>query len=219
MATYVLIHGAGDVGWYWHLVQAELEAAGHEVIAPDLPCDVETATLEDYAAVVLAAVGDRNDVIVAAHSFGGFTAPIVASSVPARLLLYVAGMIPTPGTSGSDLFADPEYVTEPQEDDSLLATFYHDVPPGLGEDALSRGRDQGGTAWTQPWPLDAHPDVPTRAIVGTIDRVFPVQWLKNVIRNRIGVEADEIEAGHCIALAKPVELAAWMERQRESVGA
>jgi len=24
MATYVLIHGAGDVGWYWHLVAAEL---------------------------------------------------------------------------------------------------------------------------------------------------------------------------------------------------
>ena len=20
MATYVLIHGAGDVGWYWHLL-------------------------------------------------------------------------------------------------------------------------------------------------------------------------------------------------------
>jgi hypothetical protein len=24
MATYVLIHGAGDVGWYWHLVVREL---------------------------------------------------------------------------------------------------------------------------------------------------------------------------------------------------
>ena len=23
-ATYVLIHGAGDVGWYWHLVEPEL---------------------------------------------------------------------------------------------------------------------------------------------------------------------------------------------------
>jgi hypothetical protein len=24
MATFALIHGAGDVGWYWHLVEAEL---------------------------------------------------------------------------------------------------------------------------------------------------------------------------------------------------
>ena len=26
MATFVFIHGAGDVGWYWHLVAAELTA-------------------------------------------------------------------------------------------------------------------------------------------------------------------------------------------------
>jgi len=26
MATFVLIHGAGDTGWYWHLTEAELHA-------------------------------------------------------------------------------------------------------------------------------------------------------------------------------------------------
>jgi hypothetical protein len=26
MATFVLIHGAGDAGWYWHLAEAELQA-------------------------------------------------------------------------------------------------------------------------------------------------------------------------------------------------
>jgi dihydrofolate reductase len=34
LAAFVLIHGAGDVGWYWHLVAAELNARGHEVVAP-----------------------------------------------------------------------------------------------------------------------------------------------------------------------------------------
>ena len=28
MATFVLIHGAGDAGWYWHLTEAELHARG-----------------------------------------------------------------------------------------------------------------------------------------------------------------------------------------------
>jgi pimeloyl-ACP methyl ester carboxylesterase len=37
MSTFVLIHGAGDSGWYWHLVEAELRARGHDVVAPDLP--------------------------------------------------------------------------------------------------------------------------------------------------------------------------------------
>jgi pimeloyl-ACP methyl ester carboxylesterase len=39
MASYVLIHGAADSGWFWHLLEAELRARGHEVVAPDLPCD------------------------------------------------------------------------------------------------------------------------------------------------------------------------------------
>ena len=30
MATFVLIHGAGSDGWYWHLVVPELEARGHD---------------------------------------------------------------------------------------------------------------------------------------------------------------------------------------------
>ena len=37
MSTFVLIHGGGDVGWYWQLVEAELRAHGHDVVAPDLP--------------------------------------------------------------------------------------------------------------------------------------------------------------------------------------
>ena len=49
MATFALIHGAGDVGWYWHLVERELRDRGHEVVAPDLPIDNDAATFSDYA--------------------------------------------------------------------------------------------------------------------------------------------------------------------------
>ena len=49
MSTFVLIHGAGDTGWYWHLVDAELRSHGHDVVAPDLPGDNDSAGLDDYA--------------------------------------------------------------------------------------------------------------------------------------------------------------------------
>src|SRR5579884_3099329 len=39
MATYVLLHGASSDAWYWHLVVPELQARGHEVVAPYLPSD------------------------------------------------------------------------------------------------------------------------------------------------------------------------------------
>jgi pimeloyl-ACP methyl ester carboxylesterase len=81
MTTYALIHGAGDVGWYWHLVDAELRARGHDTVAPDLPVEDDAAGLEAYAAVVVEAIGDRQDVTVVAQSFGGYIAPIVADRI------------------------------------------------------------------------------------------------------------------------------------------
>jgi pimeloyl-ACP methyl ester carboxylesterase len=56
MRTFVLIHGAGDAGWYWHLVEAELRARGHDVVAPDLPAGDPSAELADYADAVVEAV-------------------------------------------------------------------------------------------------------------------------------------------------------------------
>jgi pimeloyl-ACP methyl ester carboxylesterase len=55
----VLIHGAGDSGWYWHLVAAELRSRGHDVVAPDLPGDDESTGLNEYAVAVVEVIGDR----------------------------------------------------------------------------------------------------------------------------------------------------------------
>ncbi len=59
MATFALIHGGGDVGWYWHLAGDELRRRGHDVVAPDLPCDDATADLLYYADAVVDAIGGR----------------------------------------------------------------------------------------------------------------------------------------------------------------
>ena len=75
MSTFALIHGAGDVGWYWHLVEAELRARGHGAVAPDLPADDDSLGLDDYADAVVEAIGDRRDLVVVGQSFGAFTAP------------------------------------------------------------------------------------------------------------------------------------------------
>jgi pimeloyl-ACP methyl ester carboxylesterase len=91
MATFVLIHGGGDVGWYWHLVERELRRRGHDVVAPDLPCEDDSAGLAEYADAVVQAVGDRRDLVVVGQSYGGFTAPLVADRLPVDVLVLVAG--------------------------------------------------------------------------------------------------------------------------------
>jgi pimeloyl-ACP methyl ester carboxylesterase len=79
MSTFVLIHGAGDVGWSWHLVERELRALGHDTVAPDLPCDDDRGGLNEYADTVIKAIGDRTRLVVVGHSYGGFTAPLIAA--------------------------------------------------------------------------------------------------------------------------------------------
>ena len=158
MATYALIHGAGDVGWYWHLVAAELRGRGHEVVAPDLPCEDESAGLSDYADVVLEAIGGRRDLVVVAQSFGGYTAPIVCAQAPAELMVLVAGMVPSPGETAAEMFAATGYSEAlaeaggPDAADDPVAVFYHDVPPDLAGEALARGRDQAEAPAAEPLP-------------------------------------------------------------------
>src|SRR5262245_3245220 len=104
--TYVLIHGAGDSGWYWHLVERRLRERSHDVVVMDLPIDDDSAGLVDYADVVVEAIGGRRNLVVVAQSFGGYVAPIVCGRVPVRLLVLVAGMIPSPGESAEQMFGN-----------------------------------------------------------------------------------------------------------------
>src|SRR5438445_10766692 len=99
MATYVLIHGASSDSWYWHLVVPELRARGHDVIAPDLPSDDDAAALSEHADAVTDAIGDRRDLIVAAQSLGGFTAPLACDRAPVRRLILAAALVPLPGAA------------------------------------------------------------------------------------------------------------------------
>ncbi len=219
MSTYVLIHGAGDVGWYWHLVEAELHERGHDSVAPDLPCDDDSAGLPEYADTVVAAIGDRTDLVVVAQSFGGFTAPLVCDRVPVRLLVLLAGMVPVPGERPEDWPANAGLAEARREQDERdgrapdddIALFLHDVPPDLAAAALRRGRRQSATPGKDPWPLPAWPDVPTRFLLCRDDRFFPPRFLRRVVRDRLGVTPDEIDGSHCVALSRPTELADRLE--------
>jgi len=222
MSTYVLIHGAADSGWFWHLLEAELGARGHDVVAPDLPCDDDSAGLAEYAGTVVDAVGDRTGLIVVAQSFGGFTAPLVCDRVPVDLLVLLAGMVPAPGERPEDWAANTRLEEARREEDRRdgrapddeIALFMQDVPPDLAAEALRRGRRQSDTPGKDPWPLPAWPDVPTRFLLCRDDRVFPAEFMRRVARDRLGLTADEIDGSHCVALSRPAELANRLESFR-----
>ena len=214
----MLIHGAGDVGWYWHLVEAELRTQGHDVVAPDLPGDDESSGLKEYADAVVQAVGGRKDLVVVGQSFGAFTAPLVADRLPVDVLVLVAGMIPSPGEAPEDWWDRTGYqrAVENQAardagmtgNEDPYVSFYHDVPRSLAEQAMSKERAHPSqTAMTTPWPLDAWPNVPTRFVLCREDRFFPPDFFRRLVAERLNITPDEIASGHCVALSHPKELA------------
>ncbi|MEV0416461.1 alpha/beta hydrolase [Streptomyces sp. NPDC050448] len=206
------------MGWYWHLVEAELRARGHGVVTPDLPGDDDSLTLDDYADAVVEAVGDHHDLVVVGQSFGAFTAPLVAARRPVASLILVAGMVPAPGESPDQWWNNTGYTEavrrQALRDGGLTGSndpyvaFYHDVSRELAEEAMSKERAHPSPAASaQPWPLDAWPVVPTRFVLCTEDRFLPPDFLRQLALERLGVVPEEIKASHCVALSRPVELA------------
>lgn len=226
MATFILIHGAGDVGWYWHLVEAELRARGHQTVAPDLPAGDDSLTLLDYrdAAVdaLHASAKQVSDLVVVGQSFGAFTAPLVADRLQAAVLVLVAGMVPAPAEPPDNWWGNVGFTAAVAEqatidggltgNDDPFVAFYADVPRALAEEAMNKERAHpSAAAGTAPWPLDRWPAVPTRSVVCAQDRFLPPGLQRRLAHDRLGIVPEEIDSGHCVALSRPVELADVLE--------
>ena len=188
----------------------------------DLPCEDDSAGLAEYADAALDAIGDRTDLVIVAHSFGGFTAPLVCERAPVDLLVLVQAMVPAPGEAPGEWWADTGHDRARREqaerdgaatgtEGDPLATFYHDVPPDLAAKAMRTARGQSAAPMARPWPLETWPDVPTRFLLCTEDRFLPAGFLRRVVRERLGITPDEIAAGHLPMLSRPYELADRLE--------
>jgi pimeloyl-ACP methyl ester carboxylesterase len=222
-ATFVLIPGAGGESWYWHLVAPRLRELGHEVVSPDLPAGDDGAGLGEYADTLVRAVGDRTELTVVAQSMGAFVAPLLCDRLDVRLLVLVAPMIPAPGESPGEWWEGSGQLRAQREQDQRegrdpdapfdwRVAFMHDVADELVEEVAARGEPrQADKPFEEPWPLDKWPDVPTKVIACRNDRLFPLDFMSRLARERVGVEPDVIDTGHLPALARPDELAEMLD--------
>jgi pimeloyl-ACP methyl ester carboxylesterase len=217
-ATFALIPGAGGRAWYWHRVTPLLAERGHRVTAPDLPAADDTADLRTYADVVLAAIDDAPQPVLVAQSMGAYTAGLVAQRCAPSLVVLVNPMVPAPGESAGQWWQATGQRAAMVENFRRIGLgrttfndvedFFHDVPADVRAEALATPEpDQSDTPFGQPWPLDRWPDVPTRVLVGRDDRLFPPEFQRRVVRDRLGVDVEEMAGGHLLSLSQPQELA------------
>ena len=215
--TFVLVPGAGGDGHYWNLVAPLL---GPETVSVDLPAGDEDAGLAEYADAIVAAADGARDVTLVAQSLGGFSAPLATGRLDVRRIVLVNAMVPRPGETFNDWWgavgqqeASRAYAErdgrDPESgwDDGEL--FFHDVSPEVTAAVYARGEpQQADKPCGEPWPLDGWPDVPTSAITGRHDRLFPEPLQRSYLKDRLGIEPTVIDGGHLVALANPAGLAA-----------
>jgi len=205
MATFVLIHGGGGSAWDWHLLAPELAGRGHDVVVPELPIEDASAGFAEFRETVVTAIGDRRDLVVVGHSYGAFTAPLIADKLPVRMIVLLTPMVPEPGEKPGDWWANTGY--RGAEGLSEEQQFYNGVPAEIVAAAAAHGRGQVSAEWDQPWPLDAWPQVPTKVLITRGDRFFEADFQRRVVADRLGITPDEIDGCHAVAFSHPKQLA------------
>jgi len=113
MTSMVLVHGTWLGGWVWQRVIPALEAAGHDVHAPDLPGLAtdsagarEDLGLHAHAAAIVRYLDDNSltDVVLVGHSYGGIVAQAAASSTDrVSHLVFLDAFLAEEGESAFDL--------------------------------------------------------------------------------------------------------------------
>lgn len=219
MSRFVLVPGSGGSAWYWHRVVPLLEASGHAALPVDLPGDDPKAGLEDYARIVLRAVGDQVDVVLVASSLGGFIVPLVAERTTVRAIVLVNAIIPLQGETAGEWWHNTGAVDAREaaatssgyrSEFDPTTYFLHDVPQEVIAGGESQQREESEAAFASICDFLAWPRVPIRVVTGREDRFFPCEFQRRVAMERLGIEADELPGGHLIALARPAELASYL---------
>ena len=119
----------------------------------------------------------------------------------------MAGMVPAPGETFEEWWTNTDHGREANPDWEDPETFYNSgVPPELAEEdtRLGEGRENFPG---ESWPMDGWPNVHTEFLLCRDDRVFPADFMRRAVRERLGIEAEETPGGHCAILSHPEELA------------
>ncbi len=197
MASFSLVHGAWGVGAQWDLVRAELEARGHVVHTPDLPCEDIDAGVDEYVAAI-----PPCDVVVG-HSLGGLTIPYVEAGLHVFLCALVAG----DESPREEVFGNVFRVG--RELDELGRSYYPDPAVAAAQMQYPPELAHLTELLRHQAPYGTDPRRPERPayIVCARDIVILPEWQRHAARDVLGVEPIELGAGHMPMLERPRELA------------
>jgi pimeloyl-ACP methyl ester carboxylesterase len=224
--NFLLVHGAFGGAWIWEPLTAELEAAGHDVEAIDLPASDPEAPLAAYVERVCAALRRQPEpVVLVGHSMGGVVITQAAARCPEGIasMVYVCAFLPQDGQSLITLTQLPEGAGDQVQANMVVAG---DPPLAMMPDAAARtasfGRcsdevaawaierrcPQGVLPMTEPVQLGAADlaAIPRRYVVCTDDRAIPPPLQRRMLDAAGVTDVAELETDHAPMLSATAEL-------------
>ena len=236
MAGFLLIHGSWHGGWCFDEVAAQLRAAGHTVVAPDLPgmggdeASLAAVTLDQWAEFAVAqcrqlkAELDGAPVVLAGHSRGGLVVSQAAERDPQAMdaLVYICAMMLPSGLSRAEFKAQEE--ANPAFDALITpvahghgtvitgedpgAVFAQLSPPDKVAAAMARlvAEPHGPRATTLHLTAERWGSLPRTYLECTADRTIPISSQRRMQAMSPGARVVTLDADHSPFLSRPGEL-------------
>jgi pimeloyl-ACP methyl ester carboxylesterase len=221
--TVVLVHGAWADSGSWDQVVARLQRQGYPVIAFPTPL----RSLPDdsaYLAAFLSSV--PGPIVLVGHSYGGAVITNAATgNENVKALMYVDAFLPAEGETlaqllgtppGSCVLGDPTQIFDlrpipgapPGVVDAYVkqslfpSCFANDLPAKQAAVLAATQRPISTVTLGQPSGPPAWADIPSWALVGTVDRVIlPATQL--FMAERAGARIVKVKASHLSMISRP----------------
>jgi pimeloyl-ACP methyl ester carboxylesterase len=222
----VLVHGAWADGSCWAGVIRRLQAAGHDVIAAQLP----HTSLADNVAKLRHILSLKSEpTVLAAHSYGGQVITALGPETPNVVaLVYVAGFGLDEGESIGGLLAqgaptpaigalqidDKGFAWLPE--DGVLQFFAPDVDPVEARVMCAVQQPLALATLDDVMTSPAWKAFPTWFAVAQHDQVIPPD-AERLFAQRMGATTVEVDSSHVVMISHPEEIAALIQSAVDAV--
>jgi pimeloyl-ACP methyl ester carboxylesterase len=215
-----LVHGAWADGSCWAAVIRRLQAAGHEVVAPQLP----HTSLADNVVKVRHVLGRSDEpTVIAAHSYGGQVVTALGPDVANVVgLVYVAafgldegesigGLLgqgpPTPALAKFQI-DDQGFAWLPE--DAILAHFAPDIDPVEARVLAAVQQPLAASTLEDVMTAPAWKAFPSWYAVAQRDEVIPPD-AERQFAQRMGATTIEVDSSHVVMISHPDEVTALIQ--------
>jgi pimeloyl-ACP methyl ester carboxylesterase len=226
LPNIVLVHGAWADGSSWSEVVERLQAAGHNVTAPQFPM---AALADDVARLRQVLARQDGPTIVAGHSYGGQIMTALGTDAPNVVgLVYIAAFgldqgesigallasgPPTPAIAHLDI--DKQGFAWLPEDD-FVKHFAGDVDPVEAKVLFAVQQPLAGSALQEVMGVPAWKSLPSWYLVAAGDEAIPPD-AERQFAQRMGATTLEVSSNHLAMVSHPDDVLKLIETATDAV--